>query len=329
MLKGNLLYDLQFPLDEHQFNIATDSDWHANYNAANLQATVTNLHDDVIDDRICLGDVLNLRANERTENEFSYWDKELLVLGNHDMIDTVTGWNWAVQLSDQEAYYRWFAPYTNSNGIDITPNNLFWSKEYPEKGMLLIGGYCMYNNENDMDRQYDFIEEKLAYATLNGLSVMIAYHWTFAGMNVIHCSFTNARALDTMNGHDSIDPYLPNLNTYETRLHNLVETYIDLGLDFVCWLNGHRHTDELLIKDRQVHILVGSTKVDSGNKVRRTEGTTGEALMNVVSYDKERKLISVKRYGADDRTYGGLRKFLIMDTEGNVKLDYAHECNVT
>lgn len=307
-------------MDSENFNIAVDSDWHANYASANLQATLKENYNE-IDDRICLGDVLNLRATEHTENQFNYWSDELLVLGNHDMISDTSGWDWNIQPTSREAYQRWYAPYVSTNGIQIEENKLFWYKEYSEKNILLIGGYCMYNNFADREEQFVFFDRMLDYALNNNLSVIIAYHWIFKDLNLIHCSFTNAINLDVMS---RTDINVSGLNEYEVRLHNLVETYISLGLDFVCWLNGHRHTDEILMKGRQLHIMIGSTKYDDGNKVSRINGTPTEALMNVVTYNKD-KNIEIRRYGADAISYGGLRKFLVVTKSGEILLDFGHE----
>ena len=320
------LYTGQFPLNANHFNLSVDSDWHANYDSANLQATVKQNYSEYIDDRICLGDVLNLRATEDTEDQFLYWDDELLILGNHDMISAPTGWNWLEQPTSREAYERWYAPYIDTNGINIEPDKLFWQKEYREKKVLLIGGYCMYPSSVDREEQYEFFNAMLNYALDSELSVIIAYHWAFRNMTVKHCSFTNARKLNQMNCHDSILPDL--LYPYEERLHELVESYIDRGLNFICWLNGHRHTDEILTKGRQLHILIGSTKYDSGNRVWRIEDTPTEALMNVVTYNTHTGLIEIRRYGASARSYGGLRKMLFITREGEVIFDYGHEDDV-
>lgn len=306
-------------MDSENFNISVDSDWHANYDSANLQATVRQNYNE-IDDRICLGDVLQYRATQTNESEFHYWNDELLVLGNHDMISAPSGWDWYVQPTSKQAYERWYEPYIETNGITIEPNTLYWYKEYEEKNILLIGGYCMFNNSEDREKQYQFFRRMLAYALMKNRSVMIAYHWTFADMRVIHCSFTNAKALDEMNGHNSV---MPELYEYEQRLHDLVETAIDNGLDFVCWLNGHRHTDEIVIKDRQLHIMIGSTLYDDGNRVLRIDGTKTEALMNVVSYTADGN-IEIRRYGANERTYGGLRKYLCITKRGEIIVDYGH-----
>ena len=300
------------------FNLSVDSDWHANYTSANLQATLKQNYSQ-IDDRICLGDVLLYRATETNENEFEYWQDELLVLGNHDMIAAASGWNWYDQPTNVEAYNRWYAPYVATNGIDIAENTLYWSKEYTDKNILLIGGYCMFNNSEDRELQYEFFRERLFYAIQHNLSVIIAYHWCFQDMQTIHCSFTNASALNTMNGHDST---MPETYGYEERLTQLVDDAKRAGLDFICWINGHRHTDEILIKDGQLHLLVGSTKYDSGNRVKRIDGTPAEALLNVVTYN-ERKQIEIRRYGADVKTYGGLRHLLILEKDGTVVFDWS------
>lgn len=308
-------------MNNTEFNIQVSSDWHADYTDANTQALIKENYSNVIDDKICLGDVLNLRGTEQTESEYDYWSDELLTLGNHDMIADTSGFDWTNQIAISAAYNRWFAPYVSTNGIDIVPDTLYWSKEYADKKILLIGGYCMYDDSNARQAQYTFFDEKLTYALENELSVIIAYHWGFEDMREIHCSFTNATALQYINGHDSVLPYL---YQYEQTLSDLVSSYIARGLDFICWLNGHRHTDEITVKDGQLHILTGSTRHDPGNRVKRLSGTVTETLCNIVSYDKDNGIVTVRRYGADIRTFGGLRHLIMIDKGNNVVFDWGN-----
>lgn len=310
------MFDRQESPQATTFNLLVDSDWHANYDSANVQGAFRQAYTNLIDDKICLGDVLLYRATETTETDYDYWSDTLLVLGNHDMLAASSGWDWSIQPSNTQAYNRWYRPYIATTGIDIPENELFWTKTYADKGILLVGGYCMFNTTEKREAQKQFFIQAFETALQQNFKVIIAYHWGFEDMTVIPCSFTDTD-VDMISAHDST---FPETYPYEEELTELVNQYKARGMQFICWLNGHRHLDEILIKDGQLHVLVGSTKFDSGNDLKRSTESVTQALCNLVTVIDDR--IVIRRYGADIKSYGGLRHLLIVTTDGEIVFDW-------
>ena len=255
---------------------------------------------------ICTGD-----ANDRYDNNFDYWhnldcDKVLLSLGNHEQV-YVTGEGTTDRVVHRDVpqvdlYNKYFAPFVASQGVVYQQDKVYWYKDYvqsyitPEgnptsKTIRLIQVYPTLNNasEADFTAQVAWFNSILTDAKDNGYAVIVMNHYKATPCVLINSNFTQVDG--TTDG------------TSMTSLLTAVDTFINAGGEFVCWLAAHSHQDRLSYKEgyeNQLFISINCAMRESTYAdAERIEGTRSEDCFNIIGFDVDKKLIKMVRVGAN------------------------------
>lgn len=212
---------------------------------------------------------------------------QLLAIGNHDVKSGSS------QITATACYARYIAPYVATWGVvqpsDAAANGkCYYYKDYTAANVRLIVLDCMFWDA----AQNTWLASTLADAKTQGLAVVCATH--FAGGKVTPYDI----AWNTLQ-YDDVSTVI-NADAPST-----VQTFINDGGEFVCWLSGHGHFDMVGTLDdypQQLNIAVDTANYGSPSwysDIQRTRYTKSEDLINAFSVDTFNKTIRLFRVGAD------------------------------
>lgn len=212
---------------------------------------------------------------------------QLLAIGNHDVKSGNS------QITAAACYARYIAPYIATWGVvqpsDAAANGkCYYYKDYTAAKVRLIVLDCMFWDA----AQNTWLAATLADAKTQGLAVVCATH--FAGGKVTPYDI----AWNTLQ-YDDVSTVI-NADAPST-----VQTFINDGGEFVCWLSGHGHFDMVGTLDdypQQLNIAVDTANYGSPSwysDIQRTRYTKSEDLLNAFSVDTFNKTIRLFRVGAD------------------------------
>jgi len=246
----------------------------------------------LIDDVICTGDMVN----DKYTDGYAWWgdidgaENILTCIGNHDVTDGSTYSKYVI--TPEEAYGTYFAPYINHWNVEHTGSLTYYYKDYvPKKIRLIVLDYLL---ENDAaNAQNAWLQATLSGAKTNGYTVVIAQHCPVSSFSKIACNFTMI---------DSVTPY-----QYPTIYQQSVQSFIDGGGKFACYIAGHTHFDMLCINPdfpNQICINVTcATTSGRDNDQLRKNNTKSQDAANVVIIDTDSNTIKLIRVGADKDKY--------------------------
>ncbi len=275
---------------------------------------------DHIDDVICTGDFVAKNWFSSTD----YWDSEtdgsiLTCIGNHDVLLGSTE-DYSIQQTEEELYRRFIGPYIGRWGENVSheKTDLYYYKDYPEKGFRLIVLNSMYPDPGMVAGQNAWLESALTDAGARSYSVVIAEHYYPDEAKRIDCTFSSLTRFPegTMKAH-----FQNHIREYQA----IVQRFIDCGGDFVCYLCGHRHADYIAYTkgyERQTFIGVagalcydntGVSEFEFGTDARRVQGEKSMDCFNVISFDKNAHYIKLVRIGCDRDLYMRHRGTLVLD----------------
>lgn len=313
----------QSSLSQNTCNILVTSDWHSYI--TNAKRATSMMDYAPIEQALCLGDILPDRWNDQLNlSIYPYWDKTLLVLGNHDVLGG-TGWDWTVQPSPEQQYNRFYAPYVGSNGSTMIANTTYWYKDIHDGKIRLIGLDSMNLDATYQQRMLSWLKGLLSESLEKGQHVVIARHWGYGAPSQseqVWCPYSIYPANEDANlAHSGLEQ----LRTFETQILNAVDDFIGEGGLFVCHLLGHKHFSWVgrypMKNGNQLGIVTPSILNDSWNRTLRNSQTIGFTGFNVVSIDTDRKSIALQAYGAKLLKTGGTLETAVFDYNGNI-LDY-------
>ena len=260
-----------------------------------------------IDDVICTGDIVR----DHFSDGLGFWDfiegseKILTVIGNHDVVIDSSDWNNLI--SQSQRYETFIAPYASNWGAITTENKSYYYKDYADGKLRLIVLDCMLKN-TDATEQNTWLANVLSSAKSSGYSVVIAEHYPVSNARKIDCTFTNEIR--------DIQSY----NVLDTSYQQTVQEFMDNGGDFVCYLAGHVHNDEILYNadyPKQIFIMVDTAdygiNAEYYSDTARQYGEKSQDLFNLVSIDTYAKLIKIIRIGADKDCLMRRKKILTLN----------------
>lgn len=260
-----------------------------------------------IDDIICTGDIVK----DHFSDGLGFWnfiegsEKILTVIGNHDVVIDSSDWNNLI--SQAQRYETFIAPYASNWGAVTTENKSYYYKDYADGKLRLIVLDCMLKN-TDATEQNTWLANVLSSAKSSGYSVVIAEHYPVSNARKIDCTFTN--------GIRDIQSY----NVLDTSYQQTVQAFIDNGGDFVCYLAGHVHNDEILYNadyPKQIFVMVDTAdygiNAEYYSDTARQYGEKSQDLFNLVSIDTYAKLIKIIRIGADKDCLMRSKKILTLN----------------
>lgn len=246
-----------------------------------------------VDDIICTGDIVRDHFSEGT----GFWDfidgseRILTVIGNHDAV--IDSSNWKNLVTQAERYNTFISPYASNWNATVVENKSYYYKDYATSKLRLVVLDCMLTSD-EATEQNTWLASTLSSAKSLGYSVIIGEHYPPANAVKIDCTFTNAiRAIQSY-------------NVLSVTYQHTVQSFIDDGGNFVCYLAGHTHNDQILYNadyPNQIFIMVDTsdfgTNAETYSDTGRTYGKKSQDLFNIVSVDTYAKLIKIIRIGAD------------------------------
>lgn len=263
-----------------------------------------------IDANVILGDIVRSSWFNIGEPlyQYNYWNKTLRIVGNHDVLNATSGYDWTQQASQTDVYNRYFA---TDNPVDMAVNTTYWKKEYSDKQILVIGGNCMLITEAEQQAQYSFFENALNQALSKNLTVVICYHWPLnTPYESLSTNFSIINIGYFYGGRAHSELYSQTLQ-FEQNLLHLVDNYISNGGKFACWLNGHEHTDDIGVfkgSHKQLYVNIASYHYVDFLVTHGLNYTDGLAF-NMIEISQEDESVIVYRYGANyGRNIGHLTK---------------------
>ena len=246
-----------------------------------------------IDDTICTGDM----ARDKYADGFAWWgnidgaEDILLCIGNHDVTDGVDYGSYG-GTTPEGAYNTYFAPYINNWGVTHTGTLTYYYKDYPAKKIrLIVLDYLL--TGNDATSQNAWLASVLSDARTNNYTVVIAQHCPVRNETSINCSFSMLNKVSTYN--------------YPVIYQQTVQTFINDGGEFACYIVGHTHWDMVCYNDdypQQICIAVTcATTTGRDNDQIRDDNNKSRDAANVVTVDTTNKTIKLIRIGADIDNY--------------------------
>ena len=233
--------------------------------------------------------------------------KVLNIVGNHDALSAESGWDWSKRTSNEALYNMLFKPFCNVWGAKIEEKTTYWYKDYESYRFRLIG---LDSTLGDDSSQLQWLGNVLSSAREHGFCVVIATHFPPKNRVKIPCGFTSSVNDYTGSGKTS---------TMDEQLQKIVQQFMDVGGEFVCYLSGHTHTDYLWYNKnfpQQLCVTIDSASVLGGNyfgDTYRVEGTKSEDLFNLFSFDIKQKIIKIVRIGANVNTAMQLKSMIAVN----------------
>lgn len=310
------------------------SDIHGN--AENL-ARISTFYDEYkeyIDDVLHSGDCLYLNF----EDDFTYWRENggggfLNILGNHDSINKKNGDLNLVSTS--VCFERFFKPYITNWGVTYQKDKLYWFKDYPfafsqntPGGIRLIALDLFHWKENlfiigdnektmnsypdgtptDQGEQEKWFIETLNNARERGMAVIVTVHNPTPDLVDIVCSF------------NSID----RSGAFGLRSDMIqdVQNFIDEGGEFITWLCGHSHQDQmgtLVNFPKQTLITVGTSSYSIISRYDyMVKNTISMDRFNIFNIEPHNKFIRMFRVGLEYDRHGRHIGSLVYDYKNRV-----------
>lgn len=265
-----------------------------------------------IDDTICTGDMV---YNNYSATCMDFWDgvdgaeNILMVVGNHELADGQHGYG-SDQIGQTLAYEKYISPYVSNWNVTLAGSNLtYWVKDYAARKVRLIGlNYLLTGDE--LTAQNTWLAERLSEAKAAGYAVVIAEHCPGNAFTNIDCGF-------------SVIGYPWTYNEFPVSIQETVQTFIDGGGEFACYLCGHSHRDYVGYNSNfpnQLFIVVTCAFPNAtSNDMYRAVGTKAQDAANIVFVDTVTKTVKLVRVGADTDCYlRGRNLFSIKYTDKTV-----------
>lgn len=314
------------------FTLLHFSDLHAD--AVNLKRIMQwkAHYSSYIDDAICTGDIIRNKYGD----DYSFWssnnaDSVLVSTGNHEYYNGESS-AYYTQITPKQVYDKFFAPYISEWGTVVFPENAategynYYYKDYSSQKIRLIVLDNMANMSSTRNNvQSTWLAGVLESARQSQLHVICAIH---IGSTIVTPFDTPFFAMRTIINSDGG----ANSQTYAEfyTLRDAVETFIDNGGKFVCWIGGHKHSDAVALltgyNQACVHVATaagGDTQMNvdghvwwiipRGDDCSRADGTRSQDCFNVYSVDTEKGMLRLFRVGNDLDRYGRHKGMLVYD----------------
>ena len=254
----------------------------------------------LVDDILCTGDMMN----DKWDDGYDFWqgkaDKVLTAIGNHDVLTSQ-----GMTITGVEAYGRYIGPFVEQWGV-VQPDDAesegkcYYYKDYPNSKIRLIVLDCMHYNGttgwgSDGDGEQDqWLQEVLDDARTNSLSVICAAHVGPSVSEFIDCTYTDYQYL----AQQKQISY-----NMMTHAQASIDSFVDSGGEFICWLHGHYHCDSIYLhNDNTIGISIdrASGYAENGlSSCARYAFDKSQDAFNLVSFDTSAKLIKLYKVGAN------------------------------
>ena len=260
-----------------------------------------NHHKMYIDDILHTGD----NVNNQFSDDFTYWrdagaSNILNTIGNHDTAFRDEKWDVRAH-AGKDSYEKYFAPFVSIWSVEQPESaqekgRCYYFKDYQESGIRLIVLDCMLFDSY----QKSWLDEVLYDAFVSDLSVICVSHYPAGKLD---------HSIE--NVFDSKSPVENTSGFLNEAAAIAVDSFVDYGGTFVCWLGGHIHIDScarLLFHPRQLCINVAEALCSGAyGDQKRVVGTKSQDLFNILSVNRNTRELSLLRVGADTDVLGRRR----------------------
>ena len=251
------------PTREYQnLSLVWFSDIHSDGEELRRIVDFYNCYEEYLDGIICTGDVVA----QTWKDDFSYWhknggDKVLFVNGNHDTYTPING-SIKTYYSAEAGYKRYIEPFLSATNLTESPiNKMYWVKDFPESKIRLIAVDVMHLNEKYDYHTYEPVRESGIYPDGGTVDNGEQLAWFISKLNEVKntdwqviCAahFPAYRNTDNfIKSTFSIIPFKQNLGgQLQEEYQTAVSDFIDNGGNFICWMCGHHHEDEIFLSER-------------------------------------------------------------------------------
>lgn len=251
------------PIREYQnLSLVWFSDIHSDGEELRRIVNFYNCYEEYLDGIICTGDVVA----QTWKDDFSYWhknggDKVLFVNGNHDTYTPIDG-SIKTYYSAEAGYKRYIEPFLSATNLTESPiNKMYWVKDFPESKIRLIAVDVMHLNEKYDYHTYEPVRESGIYPDGGTVDNGEQLTWFISKLNEVKntdwqviCTahFPAYRNTDNfIKSTFSIIPFKQNLGgQLQEDYQKAVSDFIDDGGNFICWMCGHHHEDEIFLSER-------------------------------------------------------------------------------
>lgn len=253
-------------------------------------------------------------------------ERILNVVGNHDAWLMGTSWYQATGKQSYDYILKGTGeiPLVDNWGVtqpvNAEANGLcYYYKDYPSKSIRLIVLDCMHNDNAQETWFTGLLNETLTEGnTAYGYNVIVAVHYQSqygltAKDTTFNCLDGNVPAIiksnypspntDVADIPDITGTY--HVERFPNRMYQKVDTFINNGGKFICWLCGHTHKDffgNVTGFTNQLQITIDTanrTKGDNYNWESRINHTQSCDCFNVVGFDTLHKVIKIVRVGVN------------------------------
>ena len=318
------------------------SDLHGNINNLKRIIEWKDKYSSYIDDILNTGDTITDNISSYNTDYINYLSnggtKVLKAIGNHDVcasdFSAYKGWSGVPSETVKTIYDKYISKIEDST--IVKPDNVETGKSYYYKDYVGLGksdsairliildsvinksaiissgsGASTVSTETYQKEQSDWLSNVLNDAKEKGYAVICAHHF-----NAKTTEFNNETGF--INRTNKLNPNA-DCCTPEDWLDK-IDTFINNGGDFICWLCGHVHQDYLGIIDGhnnqiQISIITASTRLDSaesGEPARQTCTKTQDAF-DIIAFDTYYKYIRLVRVGCDFDNFGHKLDMLCID----------------
>lgn len=260
----------------------------------------------IINDIICTGDMVEYWVN----GDMSFWTNDadatdiMTVIGNHDAK--------AEESSAKPNYQRYtmaecrsmYMSNLSSWGVTAPSGATYYYKDYSNSGIRLIVLDATLR-DSDASGQLTWLTNTLASAKSSSLSVVIAEHYEPQNPVLIPSDFTN-------NVHN---PVTATWFAFDESYQSAVQSFINGGGKFICYIAGHQHTDYVCYNSNypdQIFFVVTCAYPDMRfTDQMRATGTPTATCCNMIAFDTTTKSIKVLRFGAKEDYLLRPREYLV------------------
>lgn len=313
------------------FTMIWFSDIHGNTENLQRIKAFYDYYKDYLDTVLCSGDL----STSTFYGDFSFWEKGggssfLTAMGNHDASEQLTPF---ISISPVKLYEKIIAPYLLETGVICELNKTYWYKDFPEAkspnckgGIRLIAldryhwkenkwsSFVLYDDGSEIDtgQQETWLISLLNEAREKDIAVLITIHAPadYTKLIPINCSFDT---LDRINNKD--------FDMIGKDMMEDVQTFIDQGGHFVCWLCGHIHQDwftRFAEYPDQLQIVVGTSSYSMlWRDIEMIYNTKSMDRFNIFSVDPEKKYLRLFRIGVEYDRHGRHIGSLVYDYKDN------------
>ena len=245
-------------------------------------------------------------------------EKALYVLGNHDtsVANFTAANNWTYNytgVTKEESLETYYANIGEWGVTRPDPSVCYYYKDYASAKIRLIVLDVQYWDATELS----WLETALTGAKTNEYGVVIAAHCIpgaitgYTGTN-----FTN------YDDPDYSGDYSTTFGTYTPDAAvSVIQTFINNGGNFICWLCGHNHKDRFAKSNTCNDITVvqienaGNFNASQHYADRTDINVYSETSANVITFNSTEKLIKIVRFGNNMDKYMRVKDYLCFDYE--------------